>query len=1453
MAEIGTALASKVIERVVDSIVVHARYLFRFNKFVIDFRKSKRELEKTLKHMKERAREVTTNAEKIEQPVEEWFNEVEKVLEDALKLEERVEESQSCLNVRLQYSLAKEVMNMTQQMNMLNNNNNNKFEPFSRPIELSSMNYFFPKDFEVLDSRKPVYEKLLKAIQDDSSNVIGLVGMGGSGKSTLARVVGKQLEESKIFDKVVMTVVSQDVKVRDIQGQIADHLTFSLMEETELGRALRLSHRLKTEKILIIVDGVLEKLDLEAIGIPLNNNHNRCCILLTTRNQEVCTSMNCQSIIQLSVLTQDEGWTLFKQRAQIDDDSPDDLREVAKKVFDKCQGLLVAILTVANMLKGKCCIGWELALSRLETCQSNDVQEGLTSTHECNGLEEIICLDSKEDGQLRYLYAPSLPVFPKLRKILIKGCYKLRKIFFPSIVSSLPELKELCVHDCNELVEIISLYSLEQAGQFSNLSFPSQQVSFPKLGVIEIKRCNKLKTIFFAINVSSLPELKELSIHECNNLEDIISPDSKEAQQQRNVTSPFQQFFPKLWRINIENCNKLKTLFYLPMVTSLPELQQLVVKDCNNWEEIIVSDSEQARQFRNLSPLHQQVCLPKLQSIHIERCNKLKTIFSITTVACLPELIELIVKDCNQWIETISLNLEQPRLVGNLSVHSKQVYFPKLQRIEIESCKMLKTIFSAAIVTSLPELEQLVIKDCSEWEEIISTNSEEAGQPIFDSSKQICFPKLQRIEIESCKMLKSIFSAAIVTSLPQLEQLVLKDCNEWEEIISTNSKEAGQPRLLFDSSKQDCFPRLRMIEIEKCNKLKTIFSTTIVTMLPKLEELVVKDCNEWEEIISFDSEEDGVLKNLLVPSTQICFPKLRDIRIERCCKFRRMFPASIVKILPELTQLVVKDCSEWVEIISLDLEDVGQHRNLPAPSQQICFRRLRKIEIERCNKLKAIFSSTIVTRLPRLEILTVRDCNEMEEVISLDSDKVGKLRNLPALSQQVCFPVLFMIRIERCNRLKTIFPATIVTSLPELFQLVVKDCNEWEEIISSDIEELGQQRSLTAPSQQICFPKLQTISIEKCNKLKTIFYSTMVTSLTELHHIDVKDCNELEEIVSLPSVEAGQSRNLHTPFQQVCFPKLGTLWILGCNKMKTIFFATFSSTLPSLTSLFISDCDNMEAIVSSYSMESERFRYLSAPHHQVCFPKLDSIVIANCEKLKNFFFTTTVSSLPELKRLYVLNCNKLEDMISPDSREVDPLRNLSTPSKQVYFPKLEMVDIQKCNILKNVFSLTIVGILPELRSLHVNDCNELEEILSIDSEEVAQVENFSALSQQVCFPKLSSIWVEICNNIKFVFSYSIACHCPSLRALGIESCSKLEQIVKFEHKATSEEAGGAVVVDDDHGKYLLFPNLHWLQLKKLPTLTGIFPWFEYQYGPFFQHGILTIENCPKYLLPSISP
>ncbi|KAF7815620.1 disease resistance protein [Senna tora] len=73
-----------------------------------------------------------------------------------------------------------------------------------------------------------------------------------------------------MLDKVVFTTVSQTPNVEGIQGEIADLLGITISEESEVGRARRLSMRSQSgEKILVILDDVWEKLDLEDIRFPL--------------------------------------------------------------------------------------------------------------------------------------------------------------------------------------------------------------------------------------------------------------------------------------------------------------------------------------------------------------------------------------------------------------------------------------------------------------------------------------------------------------------------------------------------------------------------------------------------------------------------------------------------------------------------------------------------------------------------------------------------------------------------------------------------------------------------------------------------------------------------------------------------------------------------------------------------------------------------------------------------------------------------------------------------------------------------------------------------------------------------------------------------------------------------------------------------------------------------------
>ncbi|WJX17425.1 hypothetical protein P8452_07346 [Trifolium repens] len=100
-------------------------------------------------------------------------------------------------------------------------------------------------------------------------------------------------KQLKLFDKVVITHVSQNPDFKTIQGEIADLLGLRFDEETIFGRANRLRQRIKMDKsILVILDNIWSMLDLKKVGIPIGNEHNGCKLLMTCRNQDVLLQMD---------------------------------------------------------------------------------------------------------------------------------------------------------------------------------------------------------------------------------------------------------------------------------------------------------------------------------------------------------------------------------------------------------------------------------------------------------------------------------------------------------------------------------------------------------------------------------------------------------------------------------------------------------------------------------------------------------------------------------------------------------------------------------------------------------------------------------------------------------------------------------------------------------------------------------------------------------------------------------------------------------------------------------------------------------------------------------------------------------------------------------------------------------------------------------------------------------
>ncbi|KAM5584117.1 hypothetical protein ABKV19_003804 [Rosa sericea] len=235
-------------------------------------------------------------------------------------------------------------------------------------------------DFKAFEATKQAMNKVMNALNDDEVTVAGVYGMGGVGKTTMVKHVGAQVKKSRLFNQVIMAVVSQNPDLRKIQGTLADLLDLKLEDETEIGRASRLEEKIKRgTRILIILDDVWNRIEFSSIGIPSHHKLERCNskVLLTTRRFSVCHFMNSHVNIPLNILSEEDSWNLFVTEARQSFDKSTNFSDVARMVARECAGLPVALIAVARALRYASFNEWKDSAQRLKASQpANPEDEG---------------------------------------------------------------------------------------------------------------------------------------------------------------------------------------------------------------------------------------------------------------------------------------------------------------------------------------------------------------------------------------------------------------------------------------------------------------------------------------------------------------------------------------------------------------------------------------------------------------------------------------------------------------------------------------------------------------------------------------------------------------------------------------------------------------------------------------------------------------------------------------------------------------------------------------------------------------------------------------------------------------------------------------------------------------------------------------------------------------------
>ncbi|WRX24423.1 NB-ARC - like 10 [Theobroma cacao] len=182
-------------------------------------------------------------------------------------------------------------------------------------------------------------------------------------------------------------------------------------DEAERDEVFSPTHNTKSTPVLVILDDIWAKLDLDAIGISLEDDKNiapdenegsimqniapdenqrsimqnidgsslekvstvKSKILLTSRNLDVLCRMDAEKKFECRILSREEAMTLFVRIVGDVVHNPS-YKPIANQVVEKCAGLPVAVSTIANTLKGMNLDIWENALRQLKRSNATNIE-----------------------------------------------------------------------------------------------------------------------------------------------------------------------------------------------------------------------------------------------------------------------------------------------------------------------------------------------------------------------------------------------------------------------------------------------------------------------------------------------------------------------------------------------------------------------------------------------------------------------------------------------------------------------------------------------------------------------------------------------------------------------------------------------------------------------------------------------------------------------------------------------------------------------------------------------------------------------------------------------------------------------------------------------------------------------------------------------------------------------
>nr|GEW01793.1 disease resistance protein At4g27190-like [Tanacetum cinerariifolium] len=746
-------------------------------------------------------------------------------------------------------------------------------------------------------------KKLLEILNRDDIKKIAVWGKGGIGKTTLVKNLSNELycSHPHTFAIVIWVEASRRSNLSSIQAQIAKRINLKPEpRDTPHSLSNRILRRLKKRKILLILDDVWEKVDLDAVGIPSRDPY--CKILLTTRSFDVCRHMAVDEFFELNIMCEEDAWDLFVHSA-----GPvlnlDGIESPARKIVTGLRGLPLAIKTLGNSMRRRpqmelwqnACLTWHRSSPLFKNIQNEVFGTMATSYHFLPSkiLKQCFLFCSM------YPASFSIDVRELIQCWLSDGLINENQSIKDALnygIALVEHLKDLCLldqdsegtvkmHDMFHVLALLLSKSEELYGFHCQSGHPFYQMPQESSRRISFIRCR----------IKDLPEFSMYSQLTVLFL------------QGNPIQNIPEDFFMNLNSLRVLNLSETHITSLPSSFHCLHELRSLFLRSCplkklpsfESLHKLLVLDvsstkiTELSKGFRSLR---------SLRELNLSNTEYLKKIAagSISGLLSLEALdVSFSAYNWNPKIGTYKRSTFDELLsLDHLSV----------LKIRLDSVESLAS--ASSWIKKLRKFDILVSpRDCGSNHHVAK-----------GSEKQLALRGVNFVQEDLQDLLRTASSLKLLTCigmtqkhwlcLSSLISLTISNCTNITCLISDEGSSlelfASLQNLVLDHlenlenisqllSRGKCLRNLKTIQVLECPKLKGAISYAMLRRVQKLEEIKVSGCKNMSCIIK-SGEHGETLPNLRV--IEICNMN----NLSTICNKKTAFPA--------LQRIEVSDCSE---------------------------------------------------------------------------------------------------------------------------------------------------------------------------------------------------------------------------------------------------------------------------------------------------------------------------------------------------------------------------------------------------------------------------------------------------------------------------------------------------------------------------------------------------------------